>query len=237
MKSLIEQYRHLKTGVTHRTETGRWIDERAELHQQIVDDFYSRHAHVPSQRRAIMGGGLPGSGKTTIIRTHAGVDLHDYIVVSPDVMKTELIKRNALPSIPDADVAPMELSPLIHEESWHLKDMLVSRAQADGKNVILDVGMTNRPGTEQTVTELLAHGYRLRALFVDLPIQVSAQRASSGIEKQWSSISTVLATAAVRFQPSSSTNSYSQAEGRATARCSSNSRTNSMTGWYMTTQK
>ena len=184
VKSLVEHYRHLNTNVTHRTETGRWTDERAELHTQIVDDVYSRHPHVPSQRRAIMAGGLPGAGKTTTIRTHAGVDLDDYIVVNPDVMKTELIERNALPSIPDGDVAPMELSPLIHEESSHLAIMLAFRAYAEGKNVIWDIGMTNRPSTEQRVTELLEHGYRLRGFFVDVPIPVSMQRATERYRKE-----------------------------------------------------
>ena len=63
MNFQVERYRHLETSRTHRTEGGEWTQERAELHRQIVDEVYARHAQVPAQRQAVMTGGLPGAGR------------------------------------------------------------------------------------------------------------------------------------------------------------------------------
>ena len=51
-----------------------WTPERNRLHGLIIADVYSEAADVPCDRLAIMAGGLPGAGKSTILDQHAGVD-------------------------------------------------------------------------------------------------------------------------------------------------------------------
>ena len=42
---------------------------------------------VPCERKAIVAGGLPGAGKTTVLPEFAGIDLSQYLMINPDVIK------------------------------------------------------------------------------------------------------------------------------------------------------
>ena len=131
-----------------------------------------------------MLGGLSSAGKTTTLRAHAGLDLDQYVLLNPDDMKEELLKRGAHPTIPGhEDLAPMEHSTLIHAESCHLAEMLAARAYADGKNVIWDVTMGELGGTRQRLTQIRQRGYKVRGIFVDVPIATSIERSSSRYQK------------------------------------------------------
>src|SRR5580700_1974880 len=76
-----------------------WSDERQAAHDALVGDLYSAAEHVPCDRRVIMAGGLPGSGKTTVLHEHAGIDLSQYLMINPDVIKEEMASRGLMPEI------------------------------------------------------------------------------------------------------------------------------------------
>lgn len=78
----VDANRHLATHVTHKQD-GQWTEERAAMHRQVVDEILARHSHVPTDREAILTGGLMGAGKTTVLDNHAGVDQSRYMVVCP----------------------------------------------------------------------------------------------------------------------------------------------------------
>lgn len=164
---------------THRTG-GRWSDERARIHRQIVDEIWDRHQHVPTDRQAILTGGLAGAGKTTVLEGHAGVDTSRYLTVSADEMKDELTRRGLTPTVPDWEhLSPMEHSTLIHMETIHMADMLGERAYVAGKNVIYDSSMGGREGPASRLERMREHGYTTRGIFVDIPVETSVQRATS----------------------------------------------------------
>ena len=94
------RYEDLKTSRVHKTESGRWTDDRAQLHQRIVDEVYSRYRHVPTGRTAVFAAGSPAAGKSTVLRDHAGFDPSNFIPITPDDMKEELIRHGGQPSIP-----------------------------------------------------------------------------------------------------------------------------------------
>jgi predicted kinase len=156
---------------------GVWSAERETLQDSIIEDLYRKASGVPCERRAIMAGGPPGAGKSTILDSHAGIDRSQYLTINPDEIKEEMARRDMIP--PVDGLSPMEASDLVHEESSHVAKRLARRAQADGKNVIWDVTMSSRESTEWRINALRTAGYtRVEGIFVDIPVETSVTRAS-----------------------------------------------------------
>jgi adenylate kinase len=168
----------LATDVQHTIDPARevWSKERRVVHDEIIDDLYSAAEDVPCDRRAVIAGGLPGSGKTTVLHEHAGIELSGYMMINPDDVKVEMAQRGLVPSV--EKLSPMEASDLVHEESSHIAKRLAYRAQLDGKNIIWDVTMSSYTSSEGRVDSLREAGYQeIVGIFVDIPVEVSARRA------------------------------------------------------------
>ncbi len=153
-----------------------WTEEREAVHEAIINDFYEHAESAPNGREAIIAGGLCGAGKTTVLNEYAGIDRSQYLTVSPDDIKEKLAERGL---VPDMDgLSPMEASDLAHRESSHIARLLAVRAQGDGKNLIWDISMSSKDSTAERIDNLRAAGYeRVDAIFVDIPIDLSLQRA------------------------------------------------------------
>ncbi len=170
----------LATHVLHTVDNGQeiWSHARRLEHDSLLRDLYAWAADVPCERRAILAGGLPGAGKTTVLGEQAGVDLSRYLAINPDHIKEELALRGLIPHVDG--LTPMEGARLVHEESSHVAKRLAHRAQADGKNVIWDITMSRPQTCADRVAALAAAGYtRVDAIFVDVPIRVSLLRADA----------------------------------------------------------
>jgi predicted kinase len=154
-----------------------WSDDRAAAHDALLADLYDRASAVPCEHKAIVAGGLPGAGKTTVVREHAGIDVTQYLVIDPDAIKAEMTHRRLVPEI--AGLTPMEATEFVHEEASELAKRLARRAQADGKNVIWDVTMCKVESASDRIESLHASGYRVDGIFVDIPVDLSLQRADA----------------------------------------------------------
>jgi hypothetical protein len=168
------------TDVRHTLNPERtiWHPDRAEIHQQIVDDLYSAAADVPNDGQAIVAGGLGGAGKSTTLEDHAGIDRSSYLTINPDDIKESLAKRGMVP--PVEGLAPMERSALVHEESSAIARSLAGRAYADRKNVIWDITMSSKPSTVRRVQQLREAGYtNIEGIFVHIPVDTSVERAQA----------------------------------------------------------
>ncbi len=153
-------------------------DERDGAHHSIIEDLYAGAKDVPCERKAILAGGLPGAGKTTILAEHAGIDLTQYLMINPDLIKLELARRNMIPEV--EGLSPLEASDLVHEESSYIAKRLASKAEADGKNVIWDVTMSRTDTAIERIESLLDAGYSpVEGIFIDIPIEVSLRRAGA----------------------------------------------------------
>jgi predicted kinase len=169
----------LVTHVLHTIDRGHevWSYERRLVHDALLQDLYARAAGVPCEHRAILAGGLPGAGKTTVLGRQA-VDLSRYLPVNPDLIKEELARRGLVPQV--GGLSPMETVRLAHEEASHIAKRLAHRAQAAGKNVIWDVTMARPRTCADRIAALRAAGYaQVDAIFVDVPVHVSLQRADA----------------------------------------------------------
>lgn len=170
----------LDTSVRHTTD-GRgqnWSDDRALIHDELVGALLAQSAGVPRDGKAVIAGGLPGAGKSTVLAGQAGLDLRQYLVVNPDIVKTEMARRGLIP--PVDGLSPMEACGLVHEESSHVARRLARRAQSGKVNLIWDVTMSSPEATAARVDALRAAGYdRVDAIFVDVPVPVSLHRADA----------------------------------------------------------
>ena len=155
-----------------------WSDERTQLHDQILSDLHAAAADVPSERKAVIAGGLGGAGKSTVLDQHPGIDQSQYVTINPDRFKEELAKRGLLPEIPG--LSPMERSTFGHSESSYLARRFALRAMADGKNIIWDITMSSVDTTTERIDELRNAGYQeIEGIFVDISIDVSIGRAEA----------------------------------------------------------
>jgi len=142
-----------------------WSPERAQLHAEILHDFFDKQVDVPSQRHALFLGGLPGAGKSSLLRDHPEIDLSNYAVLNPDHFKEELAKRGAVPEV--EGLSPMERAALVHEESAYLTDLAAEELQRRGKNVAWDVTMKNHSITSDRVSDLKDHrGYTVHGVLL-----------------------------------------------------------------------
>jgi predicted ABC-type ATPase len=155
-----------------------WSAGRALLHDSIINDVYDQSANVPCEYKAIIAGGLSGAGKTTVLANHPDIDQSQYLSINPDSMKAEMARRGMIPTI--EGLSPMEASELVHEESSYLARQLALRAEADGKNIIWDITMSDGAKTEGRITELREAGYtNIEGLFVEISIETSLRRTEA----------------------------------------------------------
>jgi len=64
-----------------------WTKDRRTLHDSIINDLYAAARDVPNQGHAVVAGGLGGAGKTTVLNSHADIDLNNYLIINPDNLK------------------------------------------------------------------------------------------------------------------------------------------------------
>lgn len=167
------------TSTLHKTN-GMWNEERAALHKEIVDHLYAQKAHVPSEGKAVIAGGLGGAGKTTTLKGHAGINPDDWVTLNPDDVKEEMAKRGMVPDVPGhPELSPMERATLIHQESGHITELLANKAYEEKKNVIWDITMGHGGWIKDgLLNDLHQRGYNnVRGVFVDIPVETSVSRA------------------------------------------------------------
>jgi predicted ABC-type ATPase len=155
-----------------------WTAERSAAHDALLDDLYGRASSVPCEHKAVMAGGLPGAGKTTVLTRYADIDLSKYLVVDPDIIKEEMAWRGLVPDI--AGLSPMEATEFVHEESSVLAKRLATRVRADGRDIIWDFTMCNIETTSKRIESLQASGYAaVHGIFVAVGIDDSVKRADA----------------------------------------------------------
>ena len=155
-----------------------WSQDREAAHDVLLAELYERASSVPCDHKAVIVGGLPGAGKTSVLLQLASIELSDYLVINPDGIKVEMARHGLVPEV--AGLTPMEATALAHEESSHLAKRLARMAQADGRNVIWDVTMSRADSTERRITDLRGGGYtHIDGVFVDAPVDVAIKRADA----------------------------------------------------------
>ena len=133
---------------------------------------------MPSERRAIIAGGLGGAGKSTVLEHYAGIDRSKYLTINPDDIKEEMARRGLIPHVDG--LSPMEASDLVHEESSYIARRLALRGQAEGKNIIWDITMASQEKTDERIDQLRIPGYsHIKGIFVDISVETAVTRVAA----------------------------------------------------------
>jgi len=151
-------------------ETGEWTPERQALHDQIINDILEPGRPAPAgiEPEAVIMGGLPGSGKSSVLAERAGGGQFDgYVHIDADVIK------GMLPEYEGWNAA------LLHDESSAIADEVVRRSIRNHMPIMYDATLRTTRNAAAVVDALESVGYNTRLIYVDIPIEESMRRVLS----------------------------------------------------------
>lgn|GEM_PF-764044 len=174
----------------------RRTPERWALHRRLLEETRAEHPTARFERRALVLAGPPGAGKSTVLRDVLGLDRGAWVTIDADDFKHKLL-REALAdgsyesflkpaAVKEREQAgepfyPLELASLVHEESSFLAVQMRREAFADGLNVVIDSVLSSPDKAVQLGGHLVAAGYRVEVVDVEVPFELSTQR----IAQRW----------------------------------------------------
>lgn len=158
---------------------GKYRAERERQQLEVIDEFVNADG-VKADKRMLFLGGLPGAGKTTWLNSDKakalGIDLGEYVQVNPDEVKTVMQRKGM---VPDFDgLSADEAATLYHEESTHIAKMIAEAATAQGKNVVFDTSLAKQKQWDRARELTEPRGYDSTLVFIDVPVELSMQRAA-----------------------------------------------------------
>lgn len=177
---------------------GSYNDHRRSQQNQILNAYRDKAESVPSDRRAIIMGGLGGAGKSSAISANAqapgsiasklGIKFSSYdkdgngvgepsnfVVLNPDNVKEQMASMGMVPKI--GELSPMEASVFTHEEASSITKDLATEMLAQGKNVIWDITLHSLKSGSGKLANLKAQGYHVAGAFVDVSTTKSLNNA------------------------------------------------------------
>lgn len=155
-----------------------WNKDRQVLHKQIIDGLMDKYNHVPKESKVVFSAGLPGAGKTTVLKKYENYHIDEYATISADDIKEIMAKEGMIPKI--EGLTPMESSELIHEESSYLADILLNELSSKSTNIIYDFTCSSYDSANKRIKVLRANKYLtedMQFVFVDIPLKIAKQRA------------------------------------------------------------
>ncbi|KAA8828166.1 zeta toxin family protein [Bifidobacterium myosotis] len=181
IRRVVDATRGHDTRDTLTAGTGRYPEWRRRIHREIIDAAFARADRVGLHRRALMSGGLGGSGKSSTLASPGfrerfpGFRPDEWLTLNNDDVKEELAKRGCVPHV--RGLTPMECCFLVHEEASDILRAIRRRALDEGMDVIVDGTMNDAGSTERKIRELRDAGYAVDAMFVDISPDTSKRRA------------------------------------------------------------
>lgn len=155
-----------------------WNEEREKQHEEIINSLLENYKDVPCEGKVVFSAGLPGAGKTTVLKSIDNLDIDDYATINSDDIKEMMVQKGMVPEI--RGFTPLECANLIHEESSYLADILQNKLASERKNVIFDMTCKNKKSVERRMGVFKNQGYReedTTMVFVDIEIETSKKRA------------------------------------------------------------
>lgn len=165
-------------------ETQSWTPERTKVHQEILSELMEKYKNVPCDKRVVFSAGLPGAGKTTVLKEYEKMNPDEWAIVSADDIKEMLAEKGFIPEI--EGLAPMECSTLVHEESSMLAKTLINQLSKSGKNVVYDFTCKNTVAATRIILEFQSLDYKpedMQFVFVDISPEVAKERAKARYQR------------------------------------------------------
>jgi len=156
------------TNIVHKDKNGNWTPERQKLQQEIEDSFFKGATPVEGKGRLMITGGLPGSGKSTVLKARGNTGDFDNVVhVDSDAIK------GMLPEYKGWNAA------VLHEESSEVAGRIMARAREANYNVVYDATMKNGREAKALLRDFGEAGNDTSVVFVDIPLKQSMERAAA----------------------------------------------------------
>jgi predicted ABC-type ATPase len=114
----------------------------------------------------LITGGLPGSGKSTVLRMR-GEEFTNHVHVDSDAIKARLPEYKGWNA------------GLLHEESSHVAGRLMEQSISGSRNVIYDATLKTQSSAHKIVDSFTDIGYKSKIVFVDAPMETAMNRAVS----------------------------------------------------------
>lgn len=156
---------------------GRWSQEQLENMLLLSEELFGTvTAGKPKDHKAILLGGLPGAGKSSLLAAmhkDGSFNENDWVQINPDLVKDEMIKRDWYPRIDG--LSANETAGFIHAQSSEIATMLERMAMKDGYNLIFDTTMggvdsDGKSWTDHTLNALAGYAYpkqNIDGIFID----------------------------------------------------------------------
>lgn len=176
IRRVAKEHKSTHSQNTHRVKgKTKYKEERQALHREIISELMAKYADVPREGRILLTGGLPGSGKTTVVDNNPDLEADQYATVNPDDIKEMLIAKGGAPAI--RGLLPMETNSLLQYESQYIADNFVEEISQKRHNLLLDKTMSSPNPISKTLATLRERGYsQIEAVFMDVDGYVAYDR-------------------------------------------------------------
>ena len=165
-----------KEHIIGRDENGVPIftEERAALHDKIIDDVLKGYIPSDDPTYTMLGGG-PASGKTTALGKIAGASDPLVANIDPDAIKGMLPEYRARVAAKDETAAAF-----VHEESSYLAKRVQQAAFERRIPVLLDgTGDGSEAGLLAKIEAAKASGYKVRGFYATISVDEAIQRSEA----------------------------------------------------------
>lgn len=163
--------RHMKQGDPNSPKKGDFTEERAALHNEIIDEFTKGIPAAKGEKVFTMMGGGPASGKSSVLKS-GQAKVPEGVKGDSDEIKTKLPEYNPLVKAGEAGAASY-----VHEESSYLVKQVAKTAFANGQNFTLDgTGNSKYSAVKRKVEEAKAAGYKAEAVYVTCSTEEAVRR-------------------------------------------------------------
>jgi predicted ABC-type ATPase len=168
---------HVDTETAYRHE-GKWSEPRQALHTAILNKQLAGKKPATGKPVAVMMGGGPASGKSTMLESGSVVLPPDdeSVHIDPDALKKDLPEFQKAAAAKDPRGAAFA-----HEESSHLSKVLTKDAARAGHHVVVDgTGNSDYDKLAAKVKVLRDAGHTIKAYYatndVELAVKLAKER-------------------------------------------------------------
>jgi predicted ABC-type ATPase len=154
--------------------------ERAYLHQQIINKLTNNIPESDNPTFTMLGGG-PASGKSTVLKS-GQVDVPAKgraVQINSDDIK-EMLPENPRMRASNKDGDFFRAAEFVHEESSILAKRVQNRAIKNNQDIVLDgTGDSSINKLAKKINEARDSGYKVNGVYVTIPTEMAWQRSSS----------------------------------------------------------
>lgn len=172
------------TDEMHKTESGKYTQERAKLHREIRDKVISQCGKPKEGERpvAILMGGGSASGKSTMKEGVLDPKLKSEGIQAGTVDSDKI--KESLPEYAGYQKIDInEAARYVHNESSEIGAHIIDTAVEEGRNFVYDGTMKSTGKYEQLINRLKDAGYDVHIYVCDIPTELAIERSDARAKK------------------------------------------------------